>query len=385
MIYPAINNRPLVAPAKRIVSKKALKNIKHSGQVIIYIGLSSGSVIDALNSLGYEVLITRDNQEGIRHLFKSCSQEGNLPELFIVEGEILLRGDKDLLKTLRVINEFKSIPLLLVVPPKPGDLLSKLGDITGVDDIVSDRITEEQLQEKIRLLRKFRQLNLQAQSKHATSSAKTNIYSIIGNLLKRTMDIIAAGCILAALSPFLLLIMIAIRIESKGPVFYISLRAGKDYKIFRFYKFRTMVANADKKLEQVAHLNQYNTGEENTAVFIKVNNDPRVTKVGSFLRKTSLDEFPQLINVLKGDMSLVGNRPLPLYEASSLTTDQWVERFLAPAGMTGLWQISKRGRKDMSASERIGLDIDYANKSSFLYDLWIMLRTPSAIIQKENV
>jgi lipopolysaccharide/colanic/teichoic acid biosynthesis glycosyltransferase len=84
-------------------------------------------------------------------------------------------------------------------------------------------------------------------------------------------------------------------------------------------------------------------------------------------------------------MSLVGNRPLPLYEAATLTTDQNAKRFLAPAGMTGLWQISKRGREDMSVEERISLDIDYASKSNFMYDLWIMANTPSALIQKSNV
>ena len=117
---------------------------------------------------------------------------------------------------------------------------------------------------------------------------------------------------------------------------------------------------------------------------MKLQNDPRVTRVGKFLRKTSLDELPQLINVLLGDMSLVGNRPLPLYEAATLTTDEWAKRFLAPAGITGLWQIKKRGNKDMSVEERINLDIYYANKYNFAYDLWIMANTPTALIQKTN-
>lgn len=143
--------------------------------------------------------------------------------------------------------------------------------------------------------------------------------------------------------------------------------------------------DADKKLQEVSHLNQYDAGAGKGPVFIKVNHDPRVTKIGAFLRNTSIDELPQLINVLKGNMSLVGNRPLPLYEASTLTTDQWVERFLAPAGITGLWQVTKRGKKEMSVDERISLDIDYAHKSSFLYDLSILWNTPFALVQKEDV
>ncbi len=104
-----------------------------------------------------------------------------------------------------------------------------------------------------------------------------------------------------------------------------------------------------------------------------------------FLRNTSLDELPQLINVLLGHMSLVGNRPLPLYEAATLTSDHWVNRFDAPAGMTGLWQIMKRGEDSMSIEERIELDITYAKNNSILVDLWIMVKTPFAMMQKTNV
>jgi lipopolysaccharide/colanic/teichoic acid biosynthesis glycosyltransferase len=145
-----------------------------------------------------------------------------------------------------------------------------------------------------------------------------------------------------------------------------------------------MVVNADKKIEALAHLNQYRDNE-NGPKFFKISNDPRVTRVGRFLRNTSLDELPQLFNVLKGDMSLVGNRPLPLYEAATLTTNEFVERFMAPAGITGLWQIKKRGRDEMSIDERISLDISYARKSTMLYDLWIMAKTPRALFQKSDV
>jgi lipopolysaccharide/colanic/teichoic acid biosynthesis glycosyltransferase len=201
---------------------------------------------------------------------------------------------------------------------------------------------------------------------------------------KRAFDILVASLAITVLSPVLLLIALAIRIESKGSVFYVSKRAGRGYRIFDFYKFRTMSKGADEKMKEISHLNQYNANATEGPVFFKINNDPRITKVGAFLRNTSLDELPQLLNVLLGDMSLVGNRPLPLYEAVTLTTDDWAKRFMAPAGMTGLWQIKKRGKGDMSVEERINLDIDYADKYSFMYDLWIMANTPSALIQKVN-
>lgn len=120
--------------------------------------------------------------------------------------------------------------------------------------------------------------------------------------------------------------------------------------------------------------------------FVKLRNDPRITKIGYYLRKYSIDELPQLLNILKGDMSIVGNRPLPLYEAELLTSDEYIERFMAPAGLTGLWQVEKRGVEGiLSPEERKQLDIHYARNFSFLMDMKIILRTFAAFIQKENV
>jgi len=128
-----------------------------------------------------------------------------------------------------------------------------------------------------------------------------------------------------------------------------------------------------------------NKKEQNQQAFNKISNDPRITPVGNFLRNTSLDELPQLFNVLFGDMSIVGNRPLPLYEAEKLTTDVQSMRFVAPAGITGLWQVSKRGNKDMSPEERMELDNFYAKNYSFLLDFKILMKTFPALLQKDNV
>ena len=126
--------------------------------------------------------------------------------------------------------------------------------------------------------------------------------------------------------------------------------------------------------------------EENENAFVKIENDPRVTKVGRFIRKYSIDELPQLFNILKGDMSIVGNRPLPLYEAEKLTADSSIDRFMAPAGLTGLWQVEERGKGgDMSAEERKQLDITYGRTYNFMLDMKIIFRTLTAFVQKENV
>lgn len=248
---------------------------------------------------------------------------------------------------------------------------------------------------------------------------------------KRMFDIIVSGAGLIFLSPVFLIVMTLLRLESKGGAFYYSLRVGSGYKVFKFYKFRSMYSNADKRLKDLKHLNQYDSQhaqtdhEESTyillcadciknssectnlifddgnsrcekqylhlkksqgkAAFYKIKNDPRVTHVGKVLRNTSIDELPQLWNVLKGDMSIVGNRPLPLYEAEKLTTDKYAPRFMAAAGITGLWQVEKRGKVDMSEEERLLLDNKYTSNHSFKKDILLILKTIPALFQKESV
>lgn len=247
---------------------------------------------------------------------------------------------------------------------------------SAIDDIVDLKNWNLDLSTKVSFLKK-------AKENSTPTAEETHSIKVSTNIYKRAFDIVVASLLILLLLPLLLVIAITIKLESKGPVFYIAKRAGRGFKVFSFFKFRTMEVNADKKIDMLAHLNQYNgsTG----AKFFKINNDPRITRVGRFLRNTSLDELPQLFNVLKGDMSLVGNRPLPIYEAATLTTNEFVERFMAPAGMTGLWQIKKRGQSDMSAEERISLDISYVRNSNLLYDLWIMIMTPKALIQRSDV
>ena len=247
---------------------------------------------------------------------------------------------------------------------------------------------------------------------------------------KRTFDILFAGTAVIILSPILIGTAIAIRMESKGKVIYKSQRVGSNYQIFDFLKFRSMYTNADKRLKELNALNQYQIeevessdegpeirfddlagtpDEEETLLisddfvvseqdflkqkekaknntFVKLENDPRVTRVGRFIRKYSIDELPQLFNILKGDMSIVGNRPLPLYEAEQLTSDAYIDRFMAPAGLTGLWQVEKRGvAGKLSAEERKQLDIKYARDFSFWLDMKIIFKTLTAFVQKENV
>lgn len=242
---------------------------------------------------------------------------------------------------------------------------------------------------------------------------------------KRVFDLVITGLLLLMLSPLFLVVIILIKLESKGPAFYYSYRVGQGYKVFKFYKFRSMKVNADQMIDQLKHMNQYGAEtkgpqnhdlsrtallnnrqwdivvgddivhdthefetfrDQNTAnAFVKFKDDPRITRVGKFIRNTSIDELPQLFNILKGDMSLVGNRPLPLYEAEKLTKDDTVGRFMAPAGLTGLWQVTERGKDHMTPESRSRLDIEYAQTHNFWLDMKILVKTPMAALQHENV
>lgn len=201
---------------------------------------------------------------------------------------------------------------------------------------------------------------------------------------KKLFDIFVSATAILVLSPILLIAALIVRLDSKGPIIYKSKRVGTGYNIFDFYKFRSMHTGADKQLDQFSELNEYNStnGNSEKSAFVKLKDDPRITRVGKFIRKTSIDELPQLFNVLKGDMSLVGNRPLPLYEAEMLTSNEWSIRFMGPAGVTGLWQIKNRSKGDISDRERKKFDNFYALKYSFWFDLQILIKTIPVILHK---
>lgn len=304
-----------------------------------------------------------------------------IPDVIILE--ISASTDfRELQQFLATDSLLKGVPVVAEVSGLTEEVIKRARECPFIDEIlVLNEQNRSSLIRKIGFLKKVKQQFLLEKSFSLEMSLHD--HKDRPTIIKRSFDIIVSSSILLAISPIMLLIMAAIRLESRGPIFYISKRAGRGYKIFDFFKFRTMEVDADKKVAALSHLNQYDAAQEGP-VFFKVDNDPRITRVGNILRKTSLDELPQLINVLKGDMSLVGNRPLPLYEAASLTTDEWAKRFMAPAGITGLWQVKKRGKKDMSVSERIALDCDYAERYSFLYDMWIMANTPAALMQSSN-
>ncbi len=299
-------------------------------------------------------------------------------------GAILLEAESEGVSD--IISKLRSNPLvsgIIVI------LLNRNKDLTSVlisqkysaNDIYYYPFNPEIIAERINFLIKVKLLKSSEDLKFSTLPVQYK-----PPVLSRIFSFSVALILIILLSPLLLLTALIIRLESKGPIIYKSKRAGTGYQVFDFYKFRSMVAGADEKLETLSKTqNQYTSGDQANQAFVKILNDPRITKFGKLIRKTSIDELPQLFNVLKGDMMLVGNRPLPLYEAEMLTSDEFALRFLGPAGITGLWQISKRGKAEMSDTERKHLDNDYAKHRSFLGDIKIMLKTVPAMLQKENV
>lgn len=383
-------------------------------QIVFYIGTNQKNIDHFLKIF-----------EGKIEVFNSCSEflkkKGHYKE-FPVHFFLLEKGKlvNDLESISTIHKTYPSGYVILVTESLNNEEISAYLK-HGVQNTISSAIDKDKILDIFDY-----HLKLQQKVKAALKENSHPIDTFKLPLWKRTLDITVSLLALIVLSPVFLLVAAAIRMESKGPVIYKSKRVGSNYKIFNFLKFRSMYMNADKRLKEFSQLNQYQQDEEvvekkemtdenllidddqvlmvsddfvlteedfiqiqrnkQQNAFVKFEKDPRITKVGQFIRKFSIDELPQLINILKGDMSLVGNRPLPLYEAELLTNDEYIDRFMGPSGLTGLWQVEKRGDTGkMSAEERKNLDTKYAKDFSFLMDMSIIFRTFTAFIQKENV
>ncbi len=326
-------------------------------------------------------------------------------------------GGLKFLETVRHSSWTCTLPVIItsdqITPGLTKEVLEKKGD-----DLFSKDFSSGDLITRLEYFIKRRHYQ-------SVQQTKANFLEVKIPFWKRFIDVTSTGLALLLLSPLLIIVAILIKLDSKGPIVYKSRRVGAGYKIFEIYKFRTMRTDADTMIKNMGSLNMYTKettqkqidglcdacasfgvcqqkmyldGEvvceksylaqkKEKVAFMKFQNDPRITKLGGFLRNSSIDELPQLFNIFMGDMSLIGNRPLPLYEAEKLTTDKYIERFAGPGGLTGLWQVTKRGKgkKEMTEEERIELDIEYARNFSFKFDMKIFFMTFPALLQSENV
>jgi lipopolysaccharide/colanic/teichoic acid biosynthesis glycosyltransferase len=193
--------------------------------------------------------------------------------------------------------------------------------------------------------------------------------------VKRTFDLVVSATVAAAGLPLWLLVAVAIKLDSRGPVFYVDRRTGVGEREFGMLKFRTMVADAAERQDELEHVN------EASGALFKIRDDPRVTRVGRVLRRLSIDELPQVLNVLRGEMSLVGPRPLPLRDYELLAA--WHrKRYLVLPGVTGLWQIS--GRSTLTFDDLVRLDFTYLENWSIWLDVSIILRTLPAVFSRKG-
>ncbi len=395
-----------------------MDNTAKASPVIALIGFDK-SLKDVFNSCNFGEAEVVHFANGMKMTNSWLSSEYHIIAI-VSYSEIMAPGGLTLIEALKK-KTLPSVPFFLIANHIDNNL-RKLALNNGITDVFIMPLKSTLISKRINFsIKNWDKLSAD------TEASSTAINSIGWG--KRLFDIVFSGTALIMLSPLFLTIYILIKFESKGPAFYYSLRVGTGYRIFKFYKFRSMYVNADQRLKDLKHLNQYNgTNEVETekssnsllcaacadsgkcrytlyadniqwcekdfmfskkanseSAFIKLKNDPRITKVGNFIRNTSIDELPQLWNVLIGNMSIVGNRPLPLYEAEKLTTDKYALRFVAPAGITGLWQVEKRGKGEMSEEERLMLDNVYALNYSFKNDIKLIMKTIPALLQKENV
>ena len=218
--------------------------------------------------------------------------------------------------------------------------------------------------------------NIETTSLRTQSDVKTKISKKVYIKIKRVIDVILASVALILLSPLFAIIAIAIKIDSKGPVFFAHKRIGKNGKIIKLYKFRSMVINAEELIKSFTP-EQMKEYKEN----YKLTNDPRITKVGKFLRKTSLDELPQLINIINGDLSIIGPRPVIADELEKYGTNK--DKFLSVTpGVTGYWAAN--GRSNTTYEQRMEMELYYIDNLSLKMDIKVFFKTILSVLKKEG-
>ncbi len=400
---------------------------------VVYLG-NNPQTIERLKYLpGRQVKFTKNYMEAA----DSCKARSVSDHFILIYEKNVRNEDVTAITYLR--NNCEGIYIILLTDQMDEEE-RKIYQRCGINDTLNPKASVTELNKKMQFICERESILFDNQV------SKKRILRFQIPLWKRAFDIVCSVLGIIVLSPVLIITAIAIKAESKGPVLFKSKRVGTNYKIFDFLKFRSMYVDAEERLKELSKSsNQYgerkelSEKEQKTTVtaplgaeaeqtmmemglesdmlisddeimlvgddfvmaesdfnkmkkedinnaFVKIENDPRVTKVGRFIRKYSIDELPQLFNILKGDMSVVGNRPLPLYEAEKLTADSSIDRFMAPAGLTGLWQVEERGKGgNMSAEERKQLDIIYGQTYNFKLDMKIIFQTLFSFVQKENV
>lgn len=299
------------------------------------------------------------------------------PDLIVLDVMMPMMDGYEVVQRLRDFEGTADVPVIMLTALK-GIPEETKGFSSGAVDYISKPFKGEVLRMRVaaqlQFSKRVKQRNVYIPDRVialplALASSNSGLFRMTYRVTKRLFDLAVGVALLPIAIPILLLIALAIRLDSPGPIVFVQERTGWNGKRFKMYKFRTMVQDAEALKEKYRHLNELTWPD------FKITNDPRVTRVGRKLRKTSLDELPQLLNIIMGTMSIVGPRPTSF---KSETYELWhTERLEVTPGLTGLWQVA--GRADVDFDERVEMDIEYIERQSWLFDLQIIWATVSAV------
>ncbi len=325
-----------------------------------------------LSTDNYRVKVEHDGMSAIR-----TAREWK-PDIILLDVMMPSIDGFEVCRRLRRLESINNVPIIMLTARSQVE--DKIvGFEAGADDYITKPFNNEEL--KVRVAARLRRVRSRVQDEHVIPGHVISVPLVIGKhrsglfrrgyrITKRIFDVMASLIALPFAGLLGLFIAAAVYLDSPGPIFFIQKRTGLNGRVFNMYKFRTMVPNAEELKEKYRHLNELTWPD------FKITDDPRMTRVGKFLRKTSLDELPQLINILKGDMSIVGPRPTS-FRANTYQLWQ-TERLEVLPGLTGLWQV--KGRSNIDFQERVELDIEYIERQSWALDIEIILATFRAVL-----
>jgi lipopolysaccharide/colanic/teichoic acid biosynthesis glycosyltransferase len=354
------------------VSDNPLEAVRDGERSYLYIGQNETEFVSFKTD--FKAGISLENLEkGIQFLNQGESQQRisvifiDLPFCYTSLHVFLSEKEK--------ISGLANVPVILNIRNFTPEEISFVRKKKMADELVDFKVEMASIQEKIEFLR---QLSLSISDNQSTIKIENKPSAVYPDtfFLKRTLDIMLSLILMIVLAPLFVLIALAIKLESRGPVFYNSYRAGRGFKIFKLYHFRTMKVGADRMLNSFVKLNKFNNFGH-APVIIAPENDPRFTKLGRFLSKSGLNKLPGLINVLDGNLSFVGKDPLHLYEAASFTKNDSAGRFVMHSGLSGMWKFSLKRSAASSTSTNSMTGIPDQKKSNVFTEYITKMPAPA--------
>ena len=361
------------------VSDNPLKAVHSWDRSYLYIGLNETDYTAFTTE--FKTGFSKDNLEKGIQFLNQCKGEQKVSVIFI-DLPFCYTSLHVFLSEKQKLKELADVPVILNIRNLTPEEISFVRKKKMADEMVDFKVEMDSINEKIEFLRLISMSIADNQSNIKIEKKPSSVYPDTF-FLKRTLDIFLSIFLMAVFSPLFILIALAIKLESRGPVFYNSYRAGRGFKIFKLYHFRTMKVGADRMLNSFLKLNKYNNFGH-APVILSPENDPRITKVGHFLSKSGLNKLPSLINVLNGNLSLVGKDPLHLYEAASLTKNDSADRFVMASGLSGMWKFPRLKNNILSRNQNLKTIVIEEKKSNAFTDFLSKISTPLGSMQSYN-